>query len=296
MWGKGVTGRQFVLLNLLALSSGSAEKLQLVKWVFFLQEEHPELPSSHRFEFVPYQFGPFSFALYHDLNKLEEAGLLRSVDNRVEVTERGSELGKRASVTGVKTTIDQYGSWSSARLRDRVYESNEWFRLNSVVKGVVKPRRPRADIAIYTVGYEGLSLDALLDKLLRRGIGRLIDVRENPVARRYGFHKSTLERATDGVGIEYVHIPEVGVPSAWRQQLDDQSSYKAVFDRYRSEILPSQAKMVDKIASMMKSKPSALMCKEAVPECCHRTILANSLASLTSLEVIDLGERDNALF
>lgn len=41
--------------------------------------------------------------------------------------------------------------------------------------------------ALYTVGYEGLALDELLDRLRHERIDRLIDIRELPLSRRRGF-------------------------------------------------------------------------------------------------------------
>lgn len=75
-----------------------------------------------------------------------------------------------------------------------VYREFPWYTLNSKNAARRAASAPVASPAVYTVGYEGLMLDGLLDLLLRVGIKRLIDVRCNPVARRFGFHKSTLDR------------------------------------------------------------------------------------------------------
>jgi uncharacterized protein (DUF488 family) len=132
---------------------------------------------------------------------------------------------------------------------------------------------------------------------MRHGIRRLIDVRANPVARRFGFHKSTLVRICPKVGIEYIHIPEVGIPGTWRADLDTFDSYQRLFNRYEAEVLPGQRDALEILAAMIRERPSALMCKEANPLCCHRTTLANQLARDLGLPVIDLGSEVNgALF
>jgi uncharacterized protein (DUF488 family) len=144
--------------------------------------------------------------------------------------------------------------------------------------------------AVYTAGYEGIMVDALLDCLLHRGIKRLIDVRRNPIARRYGFHKATLCRLCNEVGIEYIHFAALGVPSAWRADLSDRSSYERLFERYEKEILRKQCLAVEKVAGMVADMPSALMCMEAAHDCCHRSRLGAEVSRRTSLRIIELRE------
>ena len=66
---------------------------------------------------------------------------------------------------------------------DSVYASHPWFTLNSDATHKRAATRPAVKPAVYTVGYEGIMVDALLDLLLRKGIQRLLDVRCNPIAR-----------------------------------------------------------------------------------------------------------------
>lgn len=63
---------------------------------------------------------------------------------------------------------------------------------------------------IYSVGYEGMTLDALVDRLA--GVSVLVDVRLNPVSRKPGFSKKRLTAALEEAGIEYVHEKELGNP------------------------------------------------------------------------------------
>jgi uncharacterized protein (DUF488 family) len=128
-------------------------------------------------------------------------------------------------------------------------------------------------------------VDGFLDRLVRSGIQCLVDVRHNPVSRRYGFHKSTLSRLCDYLGIEYQHFPELGVPSENRTSLHVLSDYQALFDRYQREMLPRQAVTVQKAAKILSARPSVLVCMEANPEFCHRTHLATVLAKLTGLPI-----------
>ena len=88
---------------------------------------------------------------------------------------------------------------------DYVYRQYPWFTVNS--KRQQNAARPVAALAVYTAGYEGQQVDAFLNMLMRNGIQQLLDVRNNPVSRRYGFHKTTLGRLCKSLDIEYVHRP-----------------------------------------------------------------------------------------
>ena len=149
-------------------------------------------------------------------------------------------------------------------------------------------RVPTALPAVFTVGYEGMMLDGLLDLLLRTGVNRLIDVRCNPVARRFGFHKNTIERHCRDVAIQYTHVPELGIPSSKRANLDDKKSYNRLFDYYEEKILPAHQESVNMVSSLVRREPSALMCMEADAKCCHRTRLAAAVAKETDLPAREL--------
>jgi uncharacterized protein (DUF488 family) len=131
-------------------------------------------------------------------------------------------------------------------------------------------------------------VDGLLDLLLKNGVEWLIDVRCNPIARRYGFHKSTLSRLCQDVSIEYVHFPSLGIPSAWRADLDDHASYQRLFERYENEILPAQSATAAKVAKLVTERPSALMCMEADHFFCHRSRLAALVSRQTTLPIKEL--------
>jgi uncharacterized protein (DUF488 family) len=113
--------------------------------------------------------------------------------------------------------VERFAKKPVNRVMEYVYSTYPRFTVNSEKKKLAK--RTVASPAIYTAGYERLSVDAFLDRLIQNGIQRIIDVRNNPVARRYGFHKSTVTRLGNRVGIQYVHVPELGIQSALRQNL-----------------------------------------------------------------------------
>ena len=145
--------------------------------------------------------------------------------------------------------------------------------------------RPVAEPAVYTAGCEGLSVDGFLNMLIRHGIKHLIDVRRNPVARRYGYHKKTLDRLCGLLDIEYTHVPEQGIESRERQTLQSPADYRALFERYESETLKRETQAIQRVSDVMTKEPSVLFCVEAHPSKCHRSRVAQAVAERTSLPV-----------
>jgi uncharacterized protein (DUF488 family) len=128
-------------------------------------------------------------------------------------------------------------------------------------------------------------LDGFLNALIQHGIQCLVDVRNNPISRRYGFHKSTLSRLCKKLNIEYHHIPELGIPSSQREDLHTADDYKQLFIQYRRRTLLEQALSLKRASALLARKPSALLCMEANPASCHRSHLALELSKSSGLPV-----------
>jgi uncharacterized protein (DUF488 family) len=291
-----MTARQSAIVRILGRLNGSASKLHLVKLAFLLSQEAEDPPRSAVYEFVPYKFGPYSFTLYHDLAQLAQEGWIETTNTGVRLLGFRKEQPRDLAfgfAAEIERILDKYARMPMGDLVADVYRRYPWYTANSQDPSKRAVKLPRAPIAVYKVGYESLMVDGFMDRLLRAGIARLIDVRCNPVARRFGFHKSTLDRVSADLGIEYIHIPDLGVPSDCRQNLGDLKSYAKLFDWYASELSKSKQTAVAQAIAFVKSKPSALMCVEADPACCHRTRLAEHIAALTDLPVVELN-RDEA--
>lgn len=287
--------RQRVLLQLVREAGGRIDKLRLVKLGFLLAQGAGSRDMGAFYHFVPYKFGPFSFAMFKELASLEAKGFLFVSKNEVGLDERrAGEVPKVEAETVIEVgrLVERYRQRSTDALLDEVYADYPWYALLSERKGVVKQPRPEAEVAIYTVGYEKLDIDELLGLLLEKGIRRVIDVRKNPLSRRYGFHKSTLSKHLDSMGLAYEHLPELGIDSSWRAELDSLADYEAVFRRYESEVLPTAVARaaIAAVAAWMSDAPSVLLCQEADPRYCHRTRVARAVSRRVDFEVHDLRE------
>ena len=65
--------RQRVVILLLKLADRPVSRTELTKWCFLLRHESETQGGSAFYDFVPYRFGPLSFALYQETEKLEAA-------------------------------------------------------------------------------------------------------------------------------------------------------------------------------------------------------------------------------
>lgn len=132
-------------------------------------------------------------------------------------------------------------------------------------------------MTIFTVGYEGTTIDAFIAALKTRRISQLIDVREMPLSRKRGFSKSALALALEAQGIRYLHMRALGCPKPIRDSYRLDSDWK----RYTRAFVAYLSLQVDALAELrgkVKSRRTALMCFEADAERCHRSIVANAIA------------------
>jgi Protein of unknown function, DUF488 len=268
--------RQRVVIEMLRQMERPVSKLELMKWCFLLKKETASRGGPAFYEFVPHRHGPHSFCLEQELGTLADRGILEVKGEVWEWVGGPSEDDKPADL--VANDI--------GRVVERIRERP----VNEVLDGVRDQQTPRpaVPLAIYTAGYEGLLVDGFLNMLVQNGIGRLIDVRSNPVSRHYGFHKSTLGRLCGELEIEYQHVPELGIPSALRQALESPTEREALFDRYETEMLPGESEAIERVASMITERPSVLVCKEADARMCHRSRLARAVRERIGLSVVDL--------
>jgi uncharacterized protein (DUF488 family) len=88
---------------------------------------------------------------------------------------------------------------------------------------------------IVTIGYEGRNIDQFLSILVENKIRVLVDVRKNAFSRKIGFSKKQLITTLEMRGISYLHLPELGIESAQRQNLTKEGLIK-LFRRYSQEL------------------------------------------------------------
>lgn len=128
---------------------------------------------------------------------------------------------------------------------------------------------------LYTIGYEGLSIDRFMQLLIVQNIKTLVDVRKNPFSMRQEYRKKNLENSLSEAGIKYYHMPEVGIPSSNRKELLPSGRRCDLFRWYAENTLPLCEKYAADIAGLVDRENIALMCYEKDPKDCHRSLFAD---------------------
>jgi len=95
---------------------------------------------------------------------------------------------------------------------------------------------------------------------------------------KYGFSKKSFSNYIDRVGMEYFHIPELGIPSKMRKELGKSVSQKQLFNEYETNILPHQEEAKQQLINLIiEHQRAALVCFEADSHLCHRRTLIEHL-------------------
>jgi uncharacterized protein (DUF488 family) len=130
----------------------------------------------------------------------------------------------------------------------------------------------------FTVSYTGRSLETICDLLGAAGVATLIDIRFAPVSMyRPETAKSNLSRFLTGEGIEYVHLPDLGVPRDVRIKAVESGNRQAIWTWYDEHVAQQFAGgNLDRFFNIAQH-PIAFMCVEVDPTACHRHRLALAL-------------------
>src|SRR6478609_1137674 len=137
-----------------------------------------------------------------------------------------------------------------------------------------------ADRALFTIGYEGATPDRLIETLRAAGVTTLVDVRELPNSRRPGFAKRALSEALERAGIGYRHVRALGTPPEGRAaaRAGRSAEMKRIFGA-RLAGGEAQAAVAALAAEAREGARLCLLCLEADPRRCHRSLVAEAVAS-----------------
>lgn len=140
--------------------------------------------------------------------------------------------------------------------------------------------------ALYTIGYEGVSMEAFLETLRHHAVAELVDVRQAPVSRRPGFSRKALAAALADHGIGYRHEGALGAPKWLRDQVREDGDYARFFRAY-DEHLHAHGDRLHALAGALHGRV-ALMCYERDVAACHRRSVAAALADVTGVQPVHL--------
>jgi uncharacterized protein (DUF488 family) len=143
---------------------------------------------------------------------------------------------------------------------------------------------------VLTLGHSTRPIEEFLRMLTGHHVEMLIDVRTIPRSRRNPqFEQQALAASLADAGIDYRHMPELGglrkprrdsTNTAWRH-----AGFRGYADYMQS---PAFAAAIEKLVSLAADRTVAVMCAEAVPWRCHRSLIADALAarSVAAYEIV----------
>lgn len=134
---------------------------------------------------------------------------------------------------------------------------------------------------LWTLGHSTRLIDKFIGLLRAHQISLLVDVRTVPRS-RYNpqFDRDTLAQALRDAGLQYRHLPELGglrkpkndsLNDGWRN-----ASFRGYADYMQTEAFHRAIAMLMALGSQEKT---TVMCAEAVPWRCHRSLIADALVS-----------------
>lgn len=134
-------------------------------------------------------------------------------------------------------------------------------------------------MALFTIGYEGRALDDVLGKLHANRIDMVVDVRALPLSRKRGFSKKALAAALNQVGIAYEHRVALGTPKSIRARYKRDHDVAALTTQFK-KYLAGQTHSLLELIDLVKGKRACLLCFEADPALCHRSLVAEGARKL----------------
>lgn len=137
--------------------------------------------------------------------------------------------------------------------------------------------------SIFTIGYQGRTIDEFIAFLEQEQIDTLCDVRRKAISRKKGFSKRALSTALESVGIIYMHMPNLGMPLDLLQKKNAKDN-SPILAEYGCRIADESAD-VERLALTARQTRVCLLCFEEDHHQCHRGILADVVSSEWQCEI-----------
>lgn len=281
--------RRKMILAILEVFGGKLARINLQKILFIITQRQAKAA----YDFIPYKFGSFSYSANADLIAMVKHGYVLEDDVYFQKKDKKSYLTELNSADRqlVNQAYILLKNYDADDLMRYTYTKFPYYAINSATAErllnveelqKVHDKRPGSTkTTLFTIGYEGISLEAYLNKLIKYDVKVLIDVRNNPLSQKFGFSKNQLKSYCNSLGIEYLHFADVGIQSEERQELTDQKDYDALFDNYKRVTIAQTIPTQKKIFELLKEKSRiALTCFEANICQCHRKHLSEAITKL----------------
>jgi uncharacterized protein (DUF488 family) len=285
--------RRKILLTLLDAFGSELSELKLQNLLFLFSQQREEI----LYSFVPNKSGCHSFQLNSDLSTMQKYKQViegNKTWKKIDKKDYSSEL-TQIDRDIISSLLLKFKDTAPLEIMKFTYINYPYYAikssdvkkiLNKEKQNKVKQEIPVSDeTALFTIGYEGISVEEYLNKLIMNDIKVLCDVRRNPLSMKYGFNKKQLSGFCSALDIKYIHFPKLGIESDKRKELKSQADYDSLFDEYKNNTLSSNISDQQKIIDLINHESRvAITCFEADIHQCHRFHLAESLRKFNGRE------------
>jgi uncharacterized protein (DUF488 family) len=156
-------------------------------------------------------------------------------------------------------------------------------------------------LTIYTIGHSTRSIEEFVGLLRAHGVERVVDVRtvprslHNPQFNREALSRSLHNRRAGRAGrIGYRHMKSLGGLRHPRKDSPNTGWRNASFRGFADYALTADFEAaLAKLVAIARERPTAIMCAEAVPWRCHRSVIADAL-TVRGIEVRHITSRTSA--
>jgi uncharacterized protein (DUF488 family) len=289
--------RRKIIFALLEKFEKSLTNTEIQKLVFLITKLQKDKKS---YQFVPYLYGCYSFQLNDDLNAMFKRDMINKIktdssniwllNNTEEYFHQLNDVDKKIILT-VKRKFSQY---TISELIKHTYIKYPFYAINSTILDKMLNAEEKVNVInqkskfikdftkLFTIGYEGITLEEYLNRLIINDVKILCDVRKNPFSMKRGFSKKDLKKACESLGIEYVHIPNLGIVSEKRKELNTQKDYNVLFKEYELTVLKENVNEIRYVYDLLiKYKRIALTCFEAEYCMCHRSRVSKEIENVS---------------
>ena len=150
-------------------------------------------------------------------------------------------------------------------------------------------RRP----PLATIGYQAATVASFLDALRAARVELVVDVRAVASSRRPGFSKTRLAATLAESDIGYLHLRGLGTPAAGRAaaRAGRVGRMQAIYRTHLATV-EAQAELAELVALVRAGRRVCLLCFEADPAHCHRTLVADAVRTTLPVGLTHLRPTD----
>ncbi|MCK4311201.1 MAG: DUF488 domain-containing protein [Candidatus Cloacimonetes bacterium] len=284
--------RQKILLSLIEFCGRNLSNTRLEKLLFLYSKKYNQY-----YDFFPFKYGCFSLQSYHDKRILIKNGFLEDSENSFILKKNISFIDKikNEDHNDLKIFSLKHKRLTNKELIRKTYIEYPFYASKSIIledvlddteKNVIHNYNEINQKTLFTIGYEGKTIDKYLQILIKNQINTVIDVRKNPFSMKFNFSKNKFSEYLKRVNIKYFHFPELGIHSFLRSNLETPDDYKKLFTIYEREILTKNQIYIYKIYELLKKyNQIVLMCFEKDYHYCHRYKIAECCNSQFNIPI-----------